>query len=56
MELDDKIALLYARVSTSMQVQDGISLEVQERTLRQAAELAGYKNVQLIREEGRSGN
>ena len=55
MELDDKIALLYARVSTSMQVQDGISLEVQERTLRQAAELAGYKNVQLIREEGRSG-
>ncbi len=55
MELDDKIALLYARVSTSMQVQDGISLEVQERTVRQAAELAGYKNVQLIREEGRSG-
>lgn len=55
MELDDKIALLYARVSTSMQVQDGISLEVQERTLRQAAELAGYKNVQLVREEGRSG-
>lgn len=55
MELDDKIALLYARVSTSMQVQDGISLEVQERALRQAAELAGYKNVQLIREEGRSG-
>jgi len=55
MELDDKIALLYARVSTSMQVQDGISLEVQERTLRSAAELAGYKNVQLVREEGRSG-
>jgi site-specific DNA recombinase len=55
MELDDKIALLYARVSTSMQVQDGISLEVQERTLRQAAELAGYKNVQFVREEGRSG-
>ena len=55
MELDDKIALLYARVSTSMQVQDGVSLDVQERTLRQAAELAGYKNVQLVREEGRSG-
>jgi site-specific DNA recombinase len=55
MELDDKIALLYARVSTSMQVQDGVSLDVQERTLRQAAEFAGYKNVQLVREEGRSG-
>jgi len=50
-----KIALLYARVSTSMQVQDGVSLDVQERTLQQAAELAGYKNVQLVREEGRSG-
>lgn len=55
MELDDKIALLYARVSTSMQVQDGVSLDVQERTMIQAAELAGYKNVQLVREEGRSG-
>jgi site-specific DNA recombinase len=55
MELDDKVALLYARVSTSMQVQDGISLDVQERALRSAAELAGYKNVQLVREEGRSG-
>ena len=55
MELSDKIAILYARVSTSMQVQDGVSLDVQERTLTQAADLAGYKNVQLVREEGRSG-
>jgi site-specific DNA recombinase len=55
MELDDKVALLYARVSTSMQVQDGVSLDVQQRTLQQAAEFAGYKNVQLVREEGRSG-
>jgi DNA invertase Pin-like site-specific DNA recombinase len=49
------LALLYARVSTSMQVQDGVSLEVQERALRQAAELAGYSNMELVREEGRSG-
>ena len=55
MSNEDKTAILYARVSTSMQVQDGVSLDVQERTLRQAAELAGYKNVQLVREEGRSG-
>jgi DNA invertase Pin-like site-specific DNA recombinase len=48
-------ALLYARVSTQMQVQDGMSLSAQERTLRQAAELAGYKSVELLREEGRSG-
>jgi site-specific DNA recombinase len=48
-------ALLYARVSTQMQVQDGMSLSAQERTLRQAAELAGFKSVELLREEGRSG-
>jgi DNA invertase Pin-like site-specific DNA recombinase len=52
---EDELALLYARVSTSMQVQDGVSLDVQERTLTQAAELAGYKNVEIVREEGRSG-
>ena len=38
-----------------MQVQDGVSLDVQERTLRQAAELAGYTLTELVREEGRSG-
>lgn len=50
-----KIALLYARVSTSMQVNDGISLDAQERDLRRAAALAGYEEVELLREEGRSG-
>lgn len=48
-------ALLYARVSTSMQVNDGVSLDVQERQLQQAAELAGYTDIELVREEGRSG-
>jgi len=48
-------ALLYARVSTLSQANEGISLGAQERTLRQAAELAGYNSVELIREEGRSG-
>jgi DNA invertase Pin-like site-specific DNA recombinase len=52
---EDQLALLYARVSTSMQVQDGVSLDVQERALRQAAELAGYTLTELVREEGRSG-
>jgi DNA invertase Pin-like site-specific DNA recombinase len=49
------IALLYARVSTQLQVNDGVSLDVQERQLRQAAELAGYTEFELVREEGRSG-
>ena len=49
------LALLYARVSTQLQVNDGVSLDVQERNLQSAAELAGYTNVELVREEGRSG-
>jgi len=48
-------ALLYARVSTQLQVNDGVSLDVQERQLQSAANLAGYTDVELIREEGRSG-
>lgn len=54
-EQNSEIALLYARVSTQMQVNDGVSLDVQERQLEQAASLAGYTNVELVREEGRSG-
>lgn len=52
---EDQLALLYSRVSTSMQVQDGVSLDVQERALKQAAELAGYTLTELVKEEGRSG-
>jgi len=49
-----EIAYCYARVSTQMQVEDGISLDAQERQLRFAAEMAGYEVV-MLREEGRSG-
>jgi site-specific DNA recombinase len=49
------VALLYARVSTQMQVNDGMSLGAQERDLHRAAELAGFTEVELLREEGRSG-
>lgn len=48
-------ALLYARVSTTMQVEDGVSLDVQERTLRQAGEMYGFTDSELVKEEGRSG-
>ena len=54
-ELNKEIALLYARVSTQLQVNDGVSLDVQERQLQTSAEIAGYTNIELIREEGRSG-
>ena len=53
--LQNDIALLYARVSTSMQVNDGMSLDAQERDLRRAAALHGYDKMELLREEGRSG-
>lgn len=48
-------ALLYARVSTQIQVQDGVSLDAQERQLITAAEFHGYENWEMVREEGRSG-
>ena len=54
-EPNREIALLYARVSTQLQVNDGVSLDVQERQLQTSAEIAGYTNIELIREEGRSG-
>ena len=54
-ESSDQVALLYMRVSTQMQVNDGMSLDVQERQLRAAADLAGFTNVELFREEGKSG-
>ena len=38
-----------------MQVNDGISLDAQERELKRAAALAGYEEIELLREEGRSG-
>jgi len=49
-----KIAYCYARVSTQMQVDDGVSLDAQEKQLRYAAEAQGYE-VEMLREEGRSG-
>ena len=48
-------ALLYARVSTQMQVNDGMSMEAQEKTLRNAAEFSGFMSVEILLEEGRSG-
>lgn len=48
------IAYCYARVSTQMQADDGMSLGAQEKQLISAAEGAGYEAV-MLREEGRSG-
>jgi len=53
-EMSKEIAYCYARVSTQMQVEDGMSLGAQEKQLNYAADAAGYEVV-MLREEGRSG-
>lgn len=50
-----KIAYCYARVSTAMQVEDGMSMGAQETQLRAAALAQGYTDIVLLKEEGRSG-
>ena len=52
--MSNGIAYCYARVSTQMQVDDGVSLDAQEKQLKYAAESQGYE-VEMLREEGRSG-
>jgi DNA invertase Pin-like site-specific DNA recombinase len=52
--MSEGIAYCYARVSTQMQAEDGMSLGAQEKQLIAAAEAAGYEAV-ILREEGRSG-
>lgn len=54
-EPNQGLAILYTRVSTQIQVNDGVSLDVQERQLMSAANLAGYEDIEIVREEGRSG-
>lgn len=52
--MSEGIAYCYARVSTNMQAEEGVSLDAQEKQLKAAAEAAGYDAV-VLREEGRSG-
>lgn len=48
-------AILYVRVSTARQADEGMSLDAQERQMRAYAEGLGYSDVEIVREEGRSG-
>lgn len=54
-ESPKKVAYCYARVSTAMQAEEGVSLDAQEKQLVNAAEFNGYEQVEILREEGRSG-
>lgn len=48
------LALLYVRVSTSRQAEEGMSLDAQEDRLKAQAAALGYTSVRVVREEGRS--
>jgi site-specific DNA recombinase len=48
-------ALVYCRVSTEEQAQEGYSLEAQEKYCRQFAQSNGYKVIEVFRDEGKSG-
>ena len=50
-----KRAFGYIRVSTSMQVESGYSLDDQENKIREKAKLEGYELVEIFRDEGKSG-
>ena len=50
-----KRAFGYIRVSTSMQVESGYSLDDQENKIREKAKIEGYELVEIFRDEGKSG-
>lgn len=52
---ENDLALLYVRVSSAIQASEGVSLDIQERQLIQAAEFNGYLKWEIVREEGKSG-
>jgi len=48
-------ALLYVRVSTGRQADEGVSLAHQENQLKAQASLLGFTDCEIVREEGKSG-
>lgn len=55
MENREVLGVIYTRVSTKAQVQEGVSLENQERTLRKLLESKGCTNIKLFSDAGISG-
>lgn len=53
-ETKQETAIVYVRVSSARQANEGLSLEAQERTLTLAAQAAGY-SVNLFTDSGKSG-
>jgi site-specific DNA recombinase len=53
--MENKIAVIYCRVSSDEQAKEGLSLESQELTCRRVAEEEGYSILEVIKDEGKSG-
>ncbi|MFZ2038940.1 MAG: recombinase family protein [Minisyncoccia bacterium] len=51
----NKVAVIYCRVSTDEQAKEGLSIESQELTCRRKAEEEGYSVIEVIKDEGKSG-
>jgi site-specific DNA recombinase len=49
------VAIGYLRVSTDDQADNGISLDYQEKACREAAKRDGYIDVEIIKDEGKTG-
>ncbi len=56
MQSNTKQAVIYCRVSTEEQANQGLSLDVQERVCHERAEKDGYGILEVIRDEGKSGS
>lgn len=52
---NSKIAVGYCRVSTDEQADKGLSLDYQEEQCRNAAQRDGYKEITIIKDEGKTG-
>ncbi len=51
----NKVAIIYNRVSSEEQRDNGLSLEAQELTCKRKAEEEGYSILEVIKDEGKSG-
>ena len=53
--MENKIAVIYCRVSSDEQAKEGLSMESQELTCSRRAEEEGYSILEVIKDDGKSG-
>ncbi len=53
--MENKVTVIYCRVSTEEQAKEGLSVESQTLTCKRVAEEEGYSILEVIKDEGKSG-